>query len=121
MNEYDTDRIINALDAETTDNPKEADVIIVNTCAIREKADQKALSSLGRYKKLKSNNPDLVVGISGCVAQLYGDKLLKKMPYLDFVIGPRAIPKLPGTFGGSFRPLVADKGCGCGSQAWYNP
>ncbi|NIQ16521.1 MAG: tRNA (N6-isopentenyl adenosine(37)-C2)-methylthiotransferase MiaB [Candidatus Dadabacteria bacterium] len=95
MNEYDSDRIINALDAETTDKPENADVIIVNTCAIREKADQKALSSLGRYKNLKSENPDLVVGISGCVAQLYGDKLLKRMPYLDFVLGPRAIPKLP--------------------------
>lgn len=95
MNEYDSDRIINALDANTTDNPKDADLIIINTCAIREKADQKALSSLGRFKHLKSNNPDLIVGISGCVAQLYGEKLLKKMPYLDFVLGPRAIPKLP--------------------------
>lgn len=95
MNEYDSDRIHNALDVELTGNPKDADYIIVNTCAIREKADQKALSSLGRYKHLKSNNPELIIGIAGCVAQLYGKKLLKQMPYLDFVLGPRAIPNLP--------------------------
>ncbi len=95
MNEYDSDRIKNALDAEPTDDPSCADIIIINTCAIREKADQKAFSSLGKYKTLKANNPDKIVGISGCVAQLYGDKLLKKMPHIDFVLGPRAIPKLP--------------------------
>ncbi len=95
MNEYDTDRIKNALDAEPTDDPKNADIIIVNTCAIREKADQKAFSSLGKYKSIKANDPNVIVGISGCVAQLYGDKLLKKIPHLDFVLGPRAIPKLP--------------------------
>ena len=95
MNEYDSNRIINALNAETTNNPDEADVIIINTCAIREKADQKAFSSLGKYKTLKSKKSDLIIGISGCVAQLYGDKLLRKIPHLDFVLGPRSIPKLP--------------------------
>ncbi len=95
MNEYDSDRIKNALDAEPTDDPKSADIIIINTCAIREKADHKAFSSLGKFKSLKANNPDKIVGIAGCVAQLYGDKLLKKMPHIDFVLGPRAIPKLP--------------------------
>lgn len=95
MNEYDSDRIKNALDAEPTDDPKSADIIIINTCAIREKADHKAFSSLGKFKSLKANNPDKIIGIAGCVAQLYGDKLLKKMPHIDFVIGPRAIPKLP--------------------------
>jgi len=95
MNEYDSDRIHNALDVELTSNPKDADYIIVNTCAIREKADQKALSSMGRYKHLKSANPELIIGMAGCVAQLYGKKLLKQMPYLDFVLGPRAIPNLP--------------------------
>ncbi|MEE9193364.1 MAG: tRNA (N6-isopentenyl adenosine(37)-C2)-methylthiotransferase MiaB, partial [Thermodesulfobacteriota bacterium] len=95
MNEYDSDRIHNALNVELTGNPKEADYIIVNTCAIREKADQKALSSMGRYKHLKSANPELIIGMAGCVAQLYGKKLLKQMPYLDFVLGPRAIPNLP--------------------------
>ncbi len=95
MNEYDSDRIHNALDAELTDDPASADCIIVNTCAIREKADQKALSSVGRFKHIKRKNPEVIIGIAGCVAQLYGDKLLKKIPHLDFVLGPRAIPKLP--------------------------
>lgn len=95
MNEYDSDRIRNALDAETTENPAEADIIIINTCAIRDKADQKAFSSLGKYKHLKSKNPDLILGVSGCAAQLYGDRLLHRMPHLDFVLGPRAIPRLP--------------------------
>ena len=95
MNEYDSDRIRTAIDAAETDNPKDADVIIINTCAIRGKADQKAFSSLGKFKHIKANNPDVIVGIAGCVAQLYGDKLLKRMPHLDFVLGPRAIPKLP--------------------------
>lgn len=95
MNEYDSDRIHNALDAELTDDPASADCIIVNTCAIREKADQKAMSSIGKFKHIKRKNPEVVIGIAGCVAQLYGDKLLKKIPHLDFVLGPRAIPKLP--------------------------
>lgn len=96
MNEYDSERIRNALGASLAESPKEADIVIVNTCAIREKADQKALSSLGRFKRLKRKNPNLIVGISGCVAQLYGDDLIRRMPHLDFVLGPRAIPGLPG-------------------------
>lgn len=95
MNEYDSDRIQNALGASITENPKEADIVIVNTCAIREKADQKALSSLGRFKHLKAKNPELIVGASGCVAQLYGEELIRRIPHLDFVLGPRAIPELP--------------------------
>ena len=95
MNEYDSERIRNALGASLAESPKDADIVIVNTCAIREKADQKALSSLGRFKRLKRKNPDLIVGISGCVAQLYADDLLRRMPHLDFVLGPRAIPGLP--------------------------
>ena len=95
MNEYDSDRIRTALDAEATDDPKRADVIIVNTCAIRDKADQKAFSSLGKFKSIKARKPEVIMGIAGCVAQLYGESLLKKIPHLDFVLGPRAIPKLP--------------------------
>lgn len=94
MNEYDSDRIINALSAIPVKNPNKADIIIVNTCAIREKADHKAVSAVGKYKKLKINNPNLVIGMAGCVAQLYGKKLIKQIPHLDFVIGPREIPKL---------------------------
>jgi tRNA-2-methylthio-N6-dimethylallyladenosine synthase len=95
MNEYDSDRIRKCIDLEITQDPGEADVVIINSCAIRQKADQKAFSSLGRFKRLKAKNPNLIVGIAGCVAQLYGDQLLNKIPHLDFVLGPRAIPKLP--------------------------
>ncbi len=95
MNEYDSDRIRNALGGSITENPKEADIVIVNTCSIREKADQKALSSLGRFKHFKAKNPELIVGVSGCAAQLYGEDLIRRIPHLDFVLGPRAIPQLP--------------------------
>ncbi|MDA2920176.1 tRNA (N6-isopentenyl adenosine(37)-C2)-methylthiotransferase MiaB, partial [Desulfobacterota bacterium AH_259_B03_O07] len=95
MNEYDSDRIRNSLNYETTQDPEKADVVIINTCAIRQKADQKALSSVGKFKHIKAKNPNLIVGIAGCVAQLYGEKLLHKIPHLDLVLGPRAIPKLP--------------------------
>jgi tRNA-2-methylthio-N6-dimethylallyladenosine synthase len=95
MNYYDSDRIRTALDCELTQDPLEANIVIINTCAIREKADQKALSSIGKFKHIKSRNPDLIVGITGCVAQLYGQKLLDTIPHLDLVLGPRAIPRLP--------------------------
>ncbi|QMU56544.1 MAG: tRNA (N6-isopentenyl adenosine(37)-C2)-methylthiotransferase MiaB [Candidatus Mycalebacterium zealandia] len=95
MNEYDSDRIASALGAEKTPEPSLADYIVVNTCAIREKADHKAFSSVGKFKGLKAAKPEVVIGMAGCVAQLYGDAMLKKNPHLDFVIGPRAIPKLP--------------------------
>lgn len=100
MNEYDSDRIRSALGAKKTADPKQADYIVINTCAIREKSDHKAFSSAGKFKHIKDSNPEVVIGMAGCVAQLYGDKLVKKNPHLDFVIGPRAIPKLPA--------LVAD-------------
>jgi len=95
MNEYDSDRIRAALGAEKTPDPEAADYIVVNTCAIREKADHKAFSSAGKFKRLKRNKPEVVIGMAGCVAQLYGDKILKKNPHLDFVIGPGAVSKLP--------------------------
>lgn len=95
MNEYDSDRIRSALGMEITEDPGKADVVIVNTCAIRQKADQKAFSSVGRFKYLKSRKPNMIIGIAGCVAQLYGGRLLDKIPHLDLVLGPRAIPKLP--------------------------
>ncbi len=95
MNEYDSDRIRAALGARKTPDPSLADYIVVNTCAIRQKADHKAFSSVGKFKNLKQKNPGVVIGMAGCVAQLYGDALLKKNPHLDFVIGPRSIPKLP--------------------------
>lgn len=80
---------------ELTEDPKKADVVIINTCAIREKADQKAFSSLGRLKHLKFRKPNMIIGVGGCVAQLYGEKLLEKFPHLDLVFGTRTIPFLP--------------------------
>jgi len=95
MNEYDSDRMRAALGARKTSDPLIADYVVVNTCAIREKADQKAFSGIGKFKNLKQKNPGVVIGMAGCVAQLYGGVILKKNPYLDFIIGPRSIPKLP--------------------------
>jgi len=94
MNDYDSERIKNVIGIPETKDPSKADIVIINTCAIRAKADQKALSSLGKFKSLKKKNPRLIVGMTGCVAQLYGKKLLSKAPHLDFVLGPRSIPKL---------------------------
>ena len=80
---------------EVTNDPKKADVVIINTCAIREKADQKAFSSLGRLKHLKFRKPNMILGVGGCVAQLYGEKLLENFPHLDLVFGTRTIKLLP--------------------------
>src|SRR3990172_7564386 len=77
MNEYDSDKIRSLLGMEVTNDPKKADVVIINTCAIREKADQKAFSSLGRLKHLKFRKPNMILGVGGCVAQLYEKKLLR--------------------------------------------
>ncbi|MEM4658859.1 MAG: tRNA (N6-isopentenyl adenosine(37)-C2)-methylthiotransferase MiaB [Candidatus Methanosuratincola sp.] len=95
MNEYDSDRIRTALGMNLVDDPEHADVVIINTCAIRAKADHKAFSSLGRLKHLKSRKPGMVIGVGGCVAQLYGKKLLEDNPHLDLVFGTRNIPSLP--------------------------
>ncbi len=94
MNEYDSDKIRSVLDAELTNDPGKADIIIINTCAIREKADQKAFSSLGRFKHLKIRKPNMILGVGGCVAQLYGERLLENFPHLDLVFGTRTIPLL---------------------------
>ncbi|MEN2994708.1 MAG: tRNA (N6-isopentenyl adenosine(37)-C2)-methylthiotransferase MiaB [Thermodesulfovibrio sp.] len=91
MNEHDTERILGILGAKgfiEVDEPKKADVIIFNTCAIRQKAEQKFLSSLGRIKYLKKKNPELKIIVAGCSAQLQGENLLNKIPYIDYIIGP---------------------------------
>src|SRR5436190_1170512 len=97
MNVSDTQRmgeVLARLKYTPAAAPEEADLIILNTCAIREKAEDKMLSALGRYKAVKRERGTLL-GVSGCVAQQEKDKLLKKVPYLDFVFGPDAIAKLP--------------------------
>lgn len=98
MNVYDTGQIQKALAAagyEPTQAPETADLIIANTCAIREKAEQKAFSFLGRTADLKEKNPGLIVGIGGCVAQQEGRKILKRVPHIDLVFGTDAICRLP--------------------------
>ena len=98
MNVYDTEQIEKALSHigyETTDTPESADLIIANTCAIREKAEQKAFSFLGRTARLKKKKPDLIVGIGGCVAQQEGDRILKRLPHIDLIFGTDALCRLP--------------------------
>jgi len=99
MNVYDSDQIsksLLSLNYNLTENLKKADLIIVNTCAIREKAEQKVFSFLGRLAGLKRKKPGLIIGVGGCVAQQEGKKILERVPYLDVVFGTHAIPRLPG-------------------------
>lgn len=98
MNVYDTERMLEVLGADgysQTDDVERADLILLNTCSIRDKVEHKVLSMLGILRRLKDHNPDLVLGVTGCVAQQEGDRLLRKVPYLDLVLGPDQIPSLP--------------------------
>jgi tRNA-2-methylthio-N6-dimethylallyladenosine synthase len=99
MNEYDSSRMADMLEAshqmEMTDNPEEADVILLNTCSIREKAQEKVFHELGRWKKLKAKNPDLKIGVGGCVASQEGDAIIKRAPFVDMVFGPQTLHRLP--------------------------
>lgn len=98
MNVYDSWQIQNRLAPmgyAPTGNPDDADVILVNTCAIRDKAEQKAFSFLGRLAPLKQRNPSLIIGMGGCVAQQEGRRVLKRMPFVDLVFGTHAIGRLP--------------------------
>ena len=97
MNEHDSERMLGILSGKgflEVDDYKQADVIIFNTCAIREKAEQKFLSSLGKIKYLKKKNNKLKVIVSGCSAQIQGETLLHKMPFIDYIIGPDNIDKI---------------------------
>ena len=99
MNEYDSDKMADVLAAshglELTDREDEADVILINTCSIREKAQEKVFSQLGRWKQLKKNNPDVVIGVGGCVASQEGDAIIKRAPIVDMVFGPQTLHRLP--------------------------
>ncbi|MEO8000837.1 MAG: tRNA (N6-isopentenyl adenosine(37)-C2)-methylthiotransferase MiaB, partial [Arenimonas sp.] len=99
MNEYDSDKMADVLAAEhgleLTDNEAEADVILVNTCSIREKAQEKVFSQLGRWKQLKKDKPNLVIGVGGCVASQEGEAIIKRAPYVDLVFGPQTLHRLP--------------------------
>ncbi|MFV8819500.1 tRNA (N6-isopentenyl adenosine(37)-C2)-methylthiotransferase MiaB [Haliea sp. E17] len=99
MNEYDSARMRDLLgeshDLETTENPEEADVLLLNTCSIREKAQEKVFHQLGRWKHLKQKNPDLIIGVGGCVASQEGEAIGKRAPYVDIVFGPQTLHRLP--------------------------
>src|SRR3990167_8555221 len=98
MNEYDSSKMADVLlsshQLEKTDNPDEADVLLLNTCSIREKAQDKVFSKLGRWRELKQKNPNLIIGVGGCVASQEGDAILKRAPYVDLVFGPQTIHRL---------------------------
>lgn len=101
MNERDSEIMAQLLAGESyalTSDPAEADAIIVNTCSIREKAEQKAYSLLGALRRRKEENPDLIIAATGCVAQQEGKKMLSRMPHVDLVIGPQNIYRLPALF-----------------------
>ena len=99
MNEYDSDRMVDVLAAshglELTDRADEADVILINTCSIREKAQEKVFSQLGQWRKLKEKNPDVVIGVGGCVASQEGEGIVRRAPFVDLVFGPQTIHRLP--------------------------
>ncbi|MAE21062.1 MAG: tRNA (N6-isopentenyl adenosine(37)-C2)-methylthiotransferase MiaB, partial [Pseudomonas sp.] len=99
MNEYDSSRMADMLGEShqmvVTDNPEDADVILLNTCSIREKAQEKVFHELGRWKQLKNSNPDLKIGVGGCVASQEGDAIMKRAPFVDMVFGPQTLHRLP--------------------------
>lgn len=99
MNEYDSARMKDMLAVSDgmieTDTPEDADVILLNTCSIREKAEDKVFSHLGRFIPLKEQNPNLIIGVGGCVASQEGDNIIQRAPYVDVVFGPQTLHRLP--------------------------
>jgi len=99
MNQYDSDKIDDILNDsqpyEKTDNPADADLIVLNTCSIREKAENKVFSDLGRFREFKKNKPNLRIAVGGCVASQEGEAITKKAPYVDVVFGPQTLHRLP--------------------------
>jgi tRNA-2-methylthio-N6-dimethylallyladenosine synthase len=99
MNEYDSARMVDVLREtegyEITDDPAQADLLLLNTCSVREKAQEKVFSQLGGWKQLKKANPGLLIGVGGCVASQEGDGITKRAPYVDLVFGPQTLHRLP--------------------------
>ena len=99
MNEYDSDKMADVLRAcegmQQVDSPEQADVILFNTCSVREKAQEKVFSDLGRVRPLKEANPDLIIGVGGCVASQEGDAIVRRAPFVDLVFGPQTLHRLP--------------------------
>lgn len=99
MNEYDSNRVADLLHErfgmEKTSRPEEADLVILNTCSVREKAEEKVYSELGRWNELKQQNPDLLIAVGGCVASQEGEAILERAPYVDLIFGPQTLHRLP--------------------------
>lgn len=99
MNEYDSSKMADILNAthgfELTENPEDADVLLLNTCSIREKAQEKVFSQLGRWKNWKKEKPNLIIGVGGCVASQEGEHIRDRAPYVDIVFGPQTLHRLP--------------------------
>jgi tRNA-2-methylthio-N6-dimethylallyladenosine synthase len=99
MNEYDSEKMADILRAtkgvELTQTPEDADIILFNTCSVREKAQEKVFSDLGRVQHLKQANPDLIIGVGGCVASQEGEAIVRRAPYVDVVFGPQTLHRLP--------------------------
>src|SRR5688572_27406535 len=99
MNEYDSDKMADVLaDSEglvPAARPEDADVILFNTCSVREKAQERVFHDLGRVRMLKAANPDLIIGVGGCVASQEGEGIVRRAPYVDIVFGPQTLHRLP--------------------------
>jgi tRNA-2-methylthio-N6-dimethylallyladenosine synthase len=99
MNEYDSEKMADVLNAAEgvvrTESPEDADIILFNTCSVREKAQEKVFHDLGRIRHLKKLNPDIVIGVGGCVASQEGDAIVARAPYVDVVFGPQTLHRLP--------------------------
>ncbi len=113
MNEYDSDKMADVLNASdpmvATADPAEADIILFNTCSVREKAQEKVFSDLGRVRELKAANPNLIIGVGGCVASQEGAAIVARAPYVDVVFGPQTLHRLPALIAkrkSSGRPQV---------------
>ncbi|NNC98905.1 MAG: tRNA (N6-isopentenyl adenosine(37)-C2)-methylthiotransferase MiaB [Gammaproteobacteria bacterium] len=99
MNEYDSNRMLDSLSdshgMQATNDEAEADVLLLNTCSVREKAQEKVFSQLGRWRKIKNSRPDLIIGVGGCVASQEGEGIMQRAPYVDMVFGPQTLHRLP--------------------------
>src|SRR6202030_540306 len=99
MNEYDSSKMRDVLEATharaRADNPAEADVLLMNTCSVREKAQEKVFSLLGEWRSLKALRPELIIGVGGCVASQEGEAIAARAPFVDLVFGPQTLHRLP--------------------------
>jgi len=112
MNEYDSSRMVDALQAshglELTEAPEEADVLLLNTCSVREKAQEKVFSELGRWRQLKKIRPNMLIGVGGCVASQEGDAIRQRAPYVDLIFGPQTLHRLPTMLTQAARKPIID-------------